>query len=188
MAELSVELWAVTEIDISGVPHIAVSTSRDQAISHFLQLAYLFAHAAPDQTFKVVGDDFDAALTGLHLIWDSEAGPLCVANLTRPGSLGSEPGWAPAERGNKEFSAIAAEIQAALDLAAGDLDPAEVERLGYSSAAMALGGGLAEEMLDHEHPSDAKPVSKTHAKKIWKEMGSVRQYVQMLARVSGGTD
>jgi hypothetical protein len=98
MAELSIELWAVTEVDISGVARTAVSTSRDQAIAHFLQLAYLFAHAAPDQQFKVVGNDYDAALTGLHLIWASEAGPLCVASLTRPGSIGAEPGWAPRSR------------------------------------------------------------------------------------------
>lgn len=187
MAELSIDLWAVTEINISGVPQVVVSTSRDQAISHFMEMAYLFAHAAPDQRFKVVGDDDDASLTGLHLIWDNESAPWCVASLTRPGSIGSDPGWAPTERGAKEFTAIAAEIQAALELKAGKLDQAEIERLSFSSAAMALGRPLAVEMLDPEEPSDEpKPVTRARAKKIWDEMKSVRQYIQMLGRITAG--
>jgi len=185
MPELDIELWAVTEIDISGVPHIAVTSSRDQAISHFFQMTYLFVHAAPEQKFRVIGDDDDAALTGLHLIWDHEAGALCVASLTRPGSIGSQPGWAPVERAKKEFTEIAAEVQAALDLTAGKLAPNEVERLSFSSAAVALGRELAEEMLANERSADIKPVTPARAKKIWAEMAGVRQYVQMMARIVG---
>lgn len=185
MTELNIELWAVTEIDITGVPHIAVTSSRDQAISHFFQMTYLFAHAAPDQKFKVIGDDYDAALTGLHLIWDHEAGALCVASLTRPGSIGSEPGWEPVKRERKEFAEIAEEIQAALDLTAGKLAPDEVERLSFSRASMALGRALAEEMLAEEQSAEIKPVTQARAKKIWAEMAGVRQYVRMMARVCG---
>ena len=186
MPELNIELWAVTQIDISGVPQLAVTSSRDQAISHFLKMVYLFAHAAPDQKFKVIGDDDDAALTGLHLIWDHEAGALCVASLTRPASIGSEPGWAPLERAKKDFADIAEEIQAALDLTAGKLAPDEVERLSFSSAAMALGRELAAEMLAEERQADIKPVTQARAKKVWTEMAGVRQYIQMMARVRAG--
>lgn len=185
MADLEIELWAVTHVEISGVAHTAVTTSRDQAISHFFQQVYLFVHAAPDQKFRVIGDDYDAALTGLHLIWELEDGAISVASLTRPASIGSESGWEAVKRSNKEFSEIAAEVQAALDMTAGKLDAEEIERLSFSSAAMALGRDLAEEILSGEQ-EDIKPVTQARAKRIWAEMAGVRQYVRMMARVCGG--
>lgn len=186
MAELCIELWAVTKTDLSGVSHVAVSSSRDQAVSHFMQTVYLFIHAAPDEKFTIVGDDWDAALTGLHLIWESEKATICVASLTRPGSIGSNPGYAPPAMSKRSFVDIADELKAAIAFGSNSLSPNDIERLKHSSAAMVLGRFLAEELLVPDESVDHKKVSLATAKRMWSSMGSVDQYIQMTAVVRSG--
>lgn len=147
METSNTELWVVSQTDMSGVARTVVSTSRSQAIAHFLRCVYLFMHAAPQDKFRVLGDDRDAVLAGLHLIWEREDVSLCVASLTRPGVIGSDPDWSPTNRETGAFSVLAGEIQAAINLHAGKLDPAEVEQLSHSRAASILYGAITEEMI-----------------------------------------
>lgn len=184
---LSADIFVVTVVDISGVPHSVISTSRDEAISYFMSQAYLFAHAAPDQVFRVIGDDFDASLTGLHLIWDAgESGAVAVVSLTRPGSIGSNPGWVAPDHSEKPFTQIGDAIDLALRSNAGSLDASEVRRLQFSRAAMAMRRSLADEMLHTELESEDRPkVTEADAKRVWKEMAAVDQFVQMMAVVRG---
>jgi hypothetical protein len=188
MANLSVEMFAVTVVDLSGVSHVAVTTDRDQAISHFMLQAYLFAHAAPDQTFRVVGGDVDAALSGLHLIWDRKDGAAVeLASLSIPGSIGASPGWVAPDYAKKSFFEIGSSLDAALRQHEGKLEPAEVERLRNSRAAFALGRPLAEVLISPDDADQAPiKVSQATAKRTWDAMASVDQYVEMLARVTGG--
>lgn len=185
MADLKIELWAVTETDLSGVTHVSVTSSRDEAVSHFMLSVYLFKHAAPDQNFVVVGDDYDAALTGLHLIWRSEDISISVASVTRPASIGSNPGYIPFETGEKSFVDLADEMNAAAAHVHGKLDPEEIERLKFSSAAMAMERYLAEALIEPDESIEHKKVSQAKAKRMWTAMKGVDQYVSMMAVVRG---
>lgn len=190
MAEIKVDLWVVTTVDISGVPHVAVTSSRDDAISNFLQITYLFIHAAPNEKFTVVGDDFDAALTGMHLIWEMDGAPLCVASVSRPASIGNQEGYVPEERDKKNFVDLATEIQAAINMMTGRLDKKEIEKLQHSSAVLHLVHSMAETMIEDERSdreNRVEAVSPRKAKKTWSEMAEVRQYLQMTAIVQGCT-
>ncbi|BDB30500.1 hypothetical protein Tamer19_42740 [Cupriavidus sp. TA19] len=177
------ELWIVSVVDLSGVPKSVVSPSRDEATSQFLHLAYLFVHATPDQRLRVVGDDEDAALTGMHLIWDSDdGGAVCLVSLTRAAVVRSAPGWSAAYRQNQTFASIAAEAQAALDATAGHLDPREVDRLSRSSAVFALNRPLAPLLVAGDE-RDVPPIELARARSVWEEMKAVDQYIEMKAVV-----
>lgn len=187
-AELKAEsgVFAVTTTDFSGVSHTTITRSRDTALASFFEMTYLLVHAAADGRFTVVGDDDDAVLTGLHLILgDGQENSACVLSLTTPGRVVDEPGSISLRKAGQTFTQIASEIQSAIDLHAGKLDEAEVERLKFSEAAFLLGTLLAEEMLnDARDAKSAQPApSETTAKRTWKEMTLVRQSVVMTARV-----
>ena len=185
MADLSIELWAVTETDLSGVTHVAVTSSRDEAVSHFMQSVYLFMHAAPEQKFIVVGDDADAALTGLHLIWKGDELDTSLASVTRPASITSKPGYVPFAAGDASFADVAAEINAAIELNHGRLEPHEIRQLAHSSAAMTLFTPLAEELSKLGETVEHKKVSKAKAKRMWAAMRDVDQYISMTVVVQG---
>ena len=185
MADLKIELWAVTKTDLSGVTHVSVTSSRDEAVSHFMHSVYLFMHAAPDQRFVVVGDDYDAALTGLHLIWTSDDVSISVASVTRPASIGSNPGYVPFMTADKPFVDLADEMNAAIAQVHGKLDVREIESLKFSSAAMAMGRYLAEELVEPDDSIEHKKVSQAKAKRMWTDMKDVDQYVSMMAVVRG---
>lgn len=185
MTDLKIELWAVTQTDLSGVTHVSVTSSRDEAVSHFMHSVYLFKHAAPDENFVVVGDDYDAALTGLHLIWKSDDVSISVASVTRPASIGSNQGYVPFFTGEKSFFDLADEMNAAIALVHGKLDPEDVERLKFSSAAMAMGRYLAEALIEPDESLEHKKVSQAKAKRMWTGMKDVDQYISMMAVVRG---
>lgn len=183
MTDLNIELWAVTNTDLSGVTHVSVTSSRDEAVSHFMQSVYLFLHAAPEQHFVIVGDDYDAVLTGLHLIWKSDDFAISVASLTRPSSIGSNPGYLPFKTSDKSFVDLADEMNAAILQVHGKLESDEIDRLKFSSAAMALGQYLADELLKPDESVEHKKISHAKAKRMWTAMKDVDQYISMMAVV-----
>ena len=183
MADLTIELWAVTNTDLSGVTHVSVTSSRDEAVSQFMHSVYLFMHAAPDQRFMVVGDDYDAALTGLHLIWKSDDVSISVASVTRPGSIGSNPGYVPFMTTERSFVDLADEMNAAIAQVHGKLEPEEIERLKFSSAAMAMGRYLAEALIETDESIEHKKISQAKTKRMWTAMKDVDQYISMMAVV-----
>lgn len=180
----NIDLYAITTIDLSGVANVVLATSRDQAISHFMQITYLFAHAASDERFRVVGDDEDASLGGLHLIWETEDNAIEVASLTRPGFVEPQDGWISPKYAQKSFVTIAQALDTALHSAAGTLPPAEVARLRNSRASFALHRPLAGEILSGwaalNLPGQVSPAA---AKQAWESMASVKQFVGLTALV-----
>ena len=146
---VATDIWCVTTIDCGGLPTTVLANSRDDAVSHFYHLTYLFLHAAPDMDFMVVGNDDDAALAGLHLLIKTEEGHIPVLSLTKPGQLEKLKGSTIRRHGDRPFVEIAGDLQLVIEDKAGNLSQKDIDGLSRSGPAYALAyskaEGLAEE-------------------------------------------
>ena len=175
------DVWSITMTDDSTYPHVTQAIGRDNAIAAFMSQAYMFVHAHKG-TYSVVGEDNDAGLTGLHLIFQPENVDdvtICAVSLASPMWIESQDGYKAPAWGDLELVGIAAHLQSAID----NTKPSQTERnrLKVCEAALNWPRRLAEELLDGR--TSGFEVSPAEGRRIWKEMGQVRQWTCGTARV-----
>ena len=177
------ERWCVTMNDISGVPGVVIAPSRKVAIEHFMQTVYLFLHAAPDQLFRVIGNDDDAALAGLHLVMNVGEAWVCLAALTRPGEIDPDCDLATEAGNAQSFVASASLIQSAIELTQGSLEVNEVERLSHSVAMLKVYRPLADIFAKEVEEVGETQSQEEKAIKTWDDMASIRHMVSLTATI-----
>lgn len=180
--------WLVVENDLTGVPHVVASNDRAIAINYFLGVVYLHMHAAPNESFKVVGDDVDAALSGLHLLMQLDDSWVCMAALTQPALIEPQEDYDTLAANAPDFASTAMLIQGAIENNHGKLDQATVEKLSHSLAAMHIYRPLADIIASEEADDCVQPapeVQRTDIENTWRDMGRVKHMISMTAVVQG---
>ncbi|SRR5581483_3165018 len=179
------ELWVVSLVDFGGLAHSTIAKNRDDAVAAFMSHVYMFVHSFPEAAFRIVGDDDDAALTGLHCLMRLEKEWLCVISVTSPGVIEPQPGSTTFPWGDARFVQIAADIEGAVAKHQSLVSAEERERLRRSTVAVLFPRNGAEALIEaaQENDEPADKVSAHRAAQVWNAMGRVRQFVHVTATV-----
>ena len=179
------ELWVVSLVDLGGLAHSSIAKNRDDAISAFMSHVYMFVHSFPEAAFRIVGDDEDATLTGLHCLMRLEEEWLCVISMTSPASIQPQPGSSTFPWGDARFVQIAADIQTAVAKHQSLVSAEERARLSRSIVAILFTRNGAEALIEgaQENSEPTDKISADRAAKVWNAMGRVRQFVLAIATV-----
>lgn len=184
MPELQRDLWSVTTVDISGFPTVTLAYGADDAISAFLHNTFIFVHLLPDANFRVVGEDDDAALSGLHLIemGDGDSTSTCLLSLTKPACIELQEGIKGYQcQGEPEFAKIGSELDATVAYYNGRLKESDRTPFIKSHIAFRFFKPMSQAILEGAPPRHHIDVERMNI--LWRIMKQIRLWINFKAKI-----
>jgi hypothetical protein len=178
------DLWSITTTDFSGFPTVTLAIGMNNAIATFLQNSFMYVNLLSEAVLRVVGEEDDAALSGLHLIaeGDKNSDPTCLMSLVRPQMVELQEGISPFEMSTPpHFVRLGLDLDATLAYFKGRIKETDRIKCVKSLIAHQLMHPFAKEILKGAKPR--QHVSDEKMNRLWDYMQSVRIWATFTANI-----